>query len=415
MPVDLVFFFRQLGLTICSRSSRARAAPTESELDLRAWTDIAAANPGSTPSVPDVKRNPLRRHQDGFSCHLVPIDVCYELVGTVRLKWTGLGGGLRCGGTIDAFFADLDRRATPVARPPRGTGWGRHGTDASRDTAVDVDFTCDEVVADRYAAGPTVAFKMRATERSGTRVHAVALRCQVRVEPVRRSYSDARGRPRSSTCSATIALGPDHAGDAAGVRGPGAARLHRGDDVRPVDAVQLRRRRGGPQVPRRRSRTARCPCSCSSAARSSRVTGEAVGVPVPWHKETPVRMPVSVWREAIDAHFPEPGLDAAPARTTFDDLADVPGKHGLLGWDDTLEHLWGGTDDGARREARAVADAVLYEGYVLYPYRACSSEEPGALAVGGADAARRRRARSQRALVHTRSRCSSTAATRSSP
>jgi hypothetical protein len=65
--------------------------------------------------VSDVEAILLRRHQDCFSCHLVPIDVCYELVGTVRLKWTGLGGGAEVWREIDAFFADLDRRGTPVS------------------------------------------------------------------------------------------------------------------------------------------------------------------------------------------------------------------------------------------------------------------------------------------------------------
>ena len=36
------------------------------------------------------------------------------------------------------------------------------------------------------------------------------------------------------------------------------------------------------------------------------------------------------------------------------------------------------------RRAREVADAVLYEGYLLYPYRASAREEPAALAVRGA-------------------------------
>ena len=40
--------------------------------------------------------------------------------------------------------------------------------------------------------------------------------------------------------------------------------------------------------------------------------------------------------------------------------------------------------------ARAVADAVLYEGYLLYPYRANSQQEPVPLAVRGARAAGRR-------------------------
>ena len=39
--------------------------------------------------------------------------------------------------------------------------------------------------------------------------------------------------------------------------------------------------------------------------------------------------------------------------------------------------------------ARAVADAVLYEGYVLYPYRASATQEPAALAVRRARAPRR--------------------------
>ena len=46
--------------------------------------------------------------------------------------------------------------------------------------------------------------------------------------------------------------------------------------------------------------------------------------PVPWHKETQVRMPVAVWREAMDAHFP----GQAWLRLEPDDVrrpGDVPG------------------------------------------------------------------------------------------
>ena len=57
----------------------------------------------------------LRRHDDEFSCYLVPVDVCYELVGVVR-RVDGLGGGPRCGGRIADFFAGLDERAETVAR-----------------------------------------------------------------------------------------------------------------------------------------------------------------------------------------------------------------------------------------------------------------------------------------------------------
>ncbi len=64
----------------------------------------------------DVEAVLLRRHDDGYSCYLVPIDVCYELVGVVRSRWTGLGGGAEVWREIDAFFAGLDDRATVVPR-----------------------------------------------------------------------------------------------------------------------------------------------------------------------------------------------------------------------------------------------------------------------------------------------------------
>ena len=59
----------------------------------------------------------LRRHDDAYSCYLVPIDVCYELVGVVRSTWTGLGGGPEVWRQIDAFFAALDDRG-----PSPGSG-----------------------------------------------------------------------------------------------------------------------------------------------------------------------------------------------------------------------------------------------------------------------------------------------------
>ena len=52
-------------------------------------------------------------------------------------------------------------------------------------------FACTGVRADAYAAGPTLVFRLRVTASPGTRVHALALRCQIRIEPARRGYGDA--------------------------------------------------------------------------------------------------------------------------------------------------------------------------------------------------------------------------------
>lgn len=119
IPVDLVFLFQQsdaedpagpVKLVACYPSP---AGATESELDLSAWTEIAAANPVLADLEADVEAALLRRSAEGsFTCLLVPIDTCYQLVGLVRESWRGFQGGSEVWQRIDAFFADLQRRAT---------------------------------------------------------------------------------------------------------------------------------------------------------------------------------------------------------------------------------------------------------------------------------------------------------------
>jgi hypothetical protein len=44
----------------------------------------------------------------------VPIDRCYELVGVIRTRWKGFGGGPDAWTEIDRFFDDLRREAKVV-------------------------------------------------------------------------------------------------------------------------------------------------------------------------------------------------------------------------------------------------------------------------------------------------------------
>ena len=100
----------------CSRSTPGPGGATESLLDLAAWADVAASQPGRWARLPsDVEAVLLRRHDGGFSCHLVPIDVCYELVGHRPARhWTGLGGGAGGLARIDGV---LRRRSTSAPCP----------------------------------------------------------------------------------------------------------------------------------------------------------------------------------------------------------------------------------------------------------------------------------------------------------
>ena len=73
-------------------------------------------------------------------------------------------------------------------------------------------------------------------------------------------------------------------------------------------------------------------------------TGGSISVePVPWHKEAIARMPVSVWREAMDAHFPGQAW-VRISRLTFDRLSVYRGRHGHLGWEESINTLLDGAD-----------------------------------------------------------------------
>jgi hypothetical protein len=59
---------------------------------------------------------------------------------------------------------------------------------------ADLAFGCTGASAERYAATPTLSFALTITESAGVPVHAIALRCQIRIEPQRRRYSAVEAR-----------------------------------------------------------------------------------------------------------------------------------------------------------------------------------------------------------------------------
>ncbi|HSX97958.1 MAG TPA: DUF5947 family protein, partial [Streptomyces sp.] len=90
------------------------AGATESELEPDTWTAVLGGSPLAALLEPDVEALLLRRTDGRCETHLVPIDICYELVGRMRLLWQGFDGGAEARAALDAFFADVARRARPV-------------------------------------------------------------------------------------------------------------------------------------------------------------------------------------------------------------------------------------------------------------------------------------------------------------
>ncbi len=117
IPVGLVFLFRNSVQDRVVAFYPGPAGATESELELASWDRIVAANPLLEKVLPDVEalliHRTEREHGD-FVCHLVPIDACYELVGTMRSTWRGFDGGQEARAATDAFFARVEKLSRPA-------------------------------------------------------------------------------------------------------------------------------------------------------------------------------------------------------------------------------------------------------------------------------------------------------------
>jgi Family of unknown function (DUF5947) len=114
VPVSMAFFFHNSVLDRVVAHYPSPAGATESLLDLAAWEEVVAANPLAAALAPDVEALVVRRAERGEGqdeCYLVPIDACYELVGRLRMHWSGFDGGAEVRADLESFFADLRDRA----------------------------------------------------------------------------------------------------------------------------------------------------------------------------------------------------------------------------------------------------------------------------------------------------------------
>lgn len=119
IPVGLAFLFTNSVQDRTVAFYPGPAGATESELPLDAWERILSANPQLGRLRPDVEALLVRRDRaadTAYSCHLVPIDACYELVGRLRMLWRGFDGGSEAHAAMDDFFARVDDRSRPA--PP---------------------------------------------------------------------------------------------------------------------------------------------------------------------------------------------------------------------------------------------------------------------------------------------------------
>jgi hypothetical protein len=113
VPVGLAFFLYSSERGAVAGFYPSPAGATECALDLGAWERLAAAHPLLATAEPDVEAVLLSRDGPaaGVDYFIVPIDVCYELVGRMRILWKGFDGGAEARASIDEFLAGVRKRA----------------------------------------------------------------------------------------------------------------------------------------------------------------------------------------------------------------------------------------------------------------------------------------------------------------
>ena len=196
-----------------------------------------------------------------------------------------------------------------------------------------------DVRAQQHAAAPHLLFRLRLTESSGARVHAIALRAQLRIEPQRRPYDDAEragladlfGTPDRYADTLKPFLWTHASTLVQGFQGQtevelpvactydfdvsGTKYLHALGDDGEVPLLLL-----------------------FSGTVFTRGESGFAAEQLSWSLEARCRLPVATWRRLMDLYFPGAGwirLD----RDSIDALARHRSARGLTSWEETVADL----------------------------------------------------------------------------
>ena len=203
---------------------------------------------------------------------------------------------------------------------------------------IELVFDCTGARSDKYAVTPQMVMTLRISETSGQRIEAIALRCQMRIEPARRRYSDAEAERLNDLFGDTQRWA---------------------DTLKPVQFTNLSLMvpgfTGSTEIDMPVPLTydmeigatryfvgleeGEVPLLLLFSGSVFSISGGRMSVTqVPWSKEASYRLPISVWREAVDAHFPGSGWIRLTC-STIDDLMRFKASKALPTWDATVQAL----------------------------------------------------------------------------
>jgi hypothetical protein len=192
--------------------------------------------------------------------------------------------------------------------------------------------------AEAHAAVPTIVLRIRASESDGARVHALALRCQIRIEPQRRRYQPEEedrlyelfGEPTRWGDSVRPFLWTHVDTTVGGFSASTEFDLHVPCtyDFEVAGAKYLHALSGG-EIP--------LILLFSGTVFTAGERGFSAE-PVPWNLEASYRLPVAVWRQVMDLYFPNSGW-LRVGRDMLDRLQRFKASRAVPTWDQAFELL----------------------------------------------------------------------------
>lgn len=203
---------------------------------------------------------------------------------------------------------------------------------------VELSFTCLDVRPERFGAGPRLLFRVGIAESAGRPIHSIALRCQVLVDPQRRDYAQREEELLESFFGGTS---------------------HWGDAIRPMRFGTV-----FAMVPAFVGSTEielPMPCTYDMEVSSGRYLRALEGGAVPltlqfsgtvsgrndtgfwveqmsWDRQATYAMPVEVWTELMELHFPGSSWLRFQS-DTVDALVRYRARHSIDTWDLTIDRL----------------------------------------------------------------------------
>lgn len=203
---------------------------------------------------------------------------------------------------------------------------------------TELSFDVLDVVPERFEAVPTLSARLRIAELSGAVVHLAALRVQIKIDAHLRRYTgEEQGRLREQfgepgrwsetlrpfTWTHATAMVP-------GFSGTTEFRL-------PIACTYDLEVLGSRYFESLEDGTVPLEFLFSGTVVTKGETGFAV-TQVPWHKAAPYSLPVSVWRELMDAYYPNAGWIRV-SRETIHALQTYKGAKAIPTWDQLLTGL----------------------------------------------------------------------------